>query len=142
MAPRNRVLTKVMLPSLMICDGCDSPTAMTPTRLCCVTCWEGELWHTMDFCVGCISKSTYRLKDDKDHHPTHNVLQLRWVPLKYGIHALMQRANDVLAAHGEFAGDCFSCKENGRERANEDSLTGPLWYCLDCAGPRSIHNLM
>lgn len=142
------------------CDVCGE-YPLTPTRLTCINCSEHEVsGGTIDLCFKCFSanKHVTRGRDNKIHHPSHNIIQRRTVEWRLYRHSNFDYAKRLLlwaesqlkspasttAAYtvmgdseddgpGPSSIQCIVC--------TEASITGPpYWFCLDCRGmaPRLI----
>ncbi|KAF8553591.1 hypothetical protein OG21DRAFT_1441706 [Imleria badia] len=108
-----------------ICDHCG--IELKSTRILCLECSEEEFLNTVDLCSNCQTESVYRKRDNKDHKPTHQMIQLRRVVMRIEINSVMLHAKSRLKALSEKDDKhCTYCEKELPER--------PYWCCTQCEG--------
>ncbi|KAF8549417.1 hypothetical protein OG21DRAFT_1488548 [Imleria badia] len=106
------------------CDHCGI-SELKPTRITCLECSEERFYYTVDLCSNCQTETVYRKRDNKDHNPSHPMLQLRWVAMRIEIDSVMLHAKSRLVALSEKDDKhCTHCKKELPERL--------YWYCTQC----------
>jgi hypothetical protein len=98
----------------------------------CIECSEGEFFDTLDLCLACQAESVYREEDNKDHKPSHPMIQLRRAIFMIEVNPLLLDAKSRLSdLSEEYAMHCLVC--------NNELSKRPYWCCIECRGTSELH---
>ncbi|TCD61202.1 hypothetical protein EIP91_008790 [Steccherinum ochraceum] len=138
---------------LVECSNCEASSAES-VRYICLECSESKVYDTLDLCQDCVGSSVSWVDDDKEEHehlPTHNLLQIRLpLPVHFG-QAVREKAKMAMAELEA------SAEEDSHDDSNTSDMqtspmstavervcvtcaelvTEPYWLCLDCEEART-----
>ncbi len=142
---RTHELTVCGSASGISCDACgDYP--MTPTRFLCLDCSQEEVDQTIDLCIDCFTANKHATRDEKVHHPAHNMIQFRTVNWRIYRHPTFVAARMALSyAEGQLqlskARSAVQTTTEGPDPFGlacgvcKSSISAPpYWCCLTCDG--------